>query len=289
MNRQEFEEARMQFAEILYSYEHFLKECYLADARYNYLFFPSLKLNHFYEVENMVLENAINYKDKASAEQIKVGLKDAQEKYSADYKNAFKKNYYCNQLIPIIDKNGHERDQELEDLFHDFIVNKHPLVRLNGEPKVKPVVDYLLRCYYENNIGGFLSILDTHKNAFLVQEPEEKDFTAINKIYFDNKSRINTAYANQRNSYPAVKIDIFKDEMTIQAEKDDIDIRRNNLILKNKSLHDEFKKAYGFEFKLEMPNVTIEDLRKEEEMQQKEKEAKEKAEESKKEDNKEEK
>ncbi|MBQ7641290.1 MAG: hypothetical protein IJS83_02375 [Acholeplasmatales bacterium] len=249
MNKQEYEEMRLEFADLVYRYEAFMKRGYLTDCRYSLTYFEALKEARRYESEAAVITQAIQSKDKYKIEEILKAIDNAKESYKQEMIQTENKHNYCVQLFSIINKFDKSVFDESENLFRKFIYDYHPVVCLNASKDAKNVYEMLKKFYFECNHLGFKEFLEMNKKVFEVDPITEDRYVEASQVYFQFRGNINNTFNQLEKQYPYNKISVFEDEMRIIAEKDDLEIRVKKLKELLKNVRKDFFDAFGFEMK----------------------------------------
>ena len=250
MNKQEYQEMRQEFADLVYRFEAFLKNGFLVDCRYNAIFYDSLKTVRRSEAEIGVIAHAIQLKNKKNINDILKMLDEAKKNFKSELTQTEQKHSYCVQLLNIIDKFDESVFNDCEKRFKEFILNYHPVICLNPSVEAKTAYDMLKRFYFECNHLGFAEYLATVKEKFEVKPIEEDRYTEASQVYFKFRMQINETLDKMKNTYPYNKAEIFKDEMTVMAEKDDLEIKSKKLNDALAAARRDFKNNFGFDFTL---------------------------------------
>ena len=250
MNKQEYQEMRDEFAGLVYQYERYLKVGFLTDCRYNAVFFDSLKVIRRCEAEIAVITQAIRAKESHPIDQILKGIEKAKEDFAKEIVQTENKHNYCVQLLSIIDKFDKSVFDICEKNFRDFIFAYHPVVNLNTDPNAKNIYEMAKRFYVECNYLGFDEYLENNKKVFEVPEIAEEKYTEASQVYFQFRTTINKTLNELPKSYPYNKIELFNDEMTVRAEKDDLEIKAKQMTEALKSAKKDFKNVFSFDFTL---------------------------------------
>ena len=251
MNKQEYTEMRQEFAQKIYEYELYLKRGFLTDCRYNVTYFDALKALRRCEAEVALITQAINSKPTHKIEDILNALTHAKEEYKKESQTTENKHNYCVQLLSIIDKFDKSVFEQSEIKFRDFIVNYHPVVCLNSSKEAKQTYDMLKRFYFECNHIGFDEFLKTNLEIFDIGNIEEDRYVEASQVYYNFRNTIDNALKNLENQYPYNKIAVFNDEMTVLAEKDDLEIKAKKLAEGLKNAKKDFFDNFGFDFSIE--------------------------------------
>ncbi len=247
MNKQEYQEMRDEFATLVYNYEAFLKSGFLTDCRYNVAFFEPLKEIRKCEAEIAVITQAIQAKATHKIEVVLNAIKEAKEKFATEQLQTENKHNYCLQLLSIINKFDKSVFDESEKEFKEFILQYHPVVNLNPSKEAKATYDMLKRFYLECNHLGFKEYLATNIKVFEVPELTEDKYVEASKIYFNFRTTINQQFNDLSKKYPNTKINVFEDEITVQSEKDDLEIKAKKLKEGLVSARKDFYDNFGFE------------------------------------------
>lgn len=250
MNKQEYQEMRNEFAELVYNYEAFLKSGFLTDCRYNISFFNELKRVRKAEAELNIIVGAIKAKESHPIDDVLKSIENAKQNYKNELIQTENKNNYCRQLLSIIDKFDKSVFDASEKYFKDFIYEYHPVVNLNAKKEAKDAYDMLKRFYVECNHLGFKEFLGQNIEFFKVPEITEDRYVEASQVYFRFRGTINESINKLKDTYPYNKYEIFNDEMTVLAERDDIEIKAKKMEEALKSARADFKSTFGFDFVL---------------------------------------
>lgn len=250
MNKQEYEEMRQEFASLIYEYELQLKRGFLTDCRYNATYYDVLKEVRRAEAEIAVMTQAIQSKGNHKIEDILNAINKAKEEYKTELQTTENKHNYCVQLLSIIDQFDKSVFDQSEQSFKEFILNYHPVVCLNASKEAKQVYDMLKRFYVECNHLGFKEYFGMNKKVFEVDDITEDRYIEASQVYYNFRNTISNALNNLTNQYPYNKISVFNDEMTVLAEKDDLEIKAKKLSEALKNAKKDFYDNFGFEFSL---------------------------------------
>lgn len=250
MNKQEYLEMRQEFADLIYAYESFLKNGFLVDCRYNAVFYPELTKVRRLEAEIGVIAHAVQLKEKENINVILKMLDEAKANFKKEVETAEQKNRYCRQLLSIIDQFDKSVFEACEKKFKEFVFDFHPVVCLNPSADAKKAYDMLKRFYFECNHLGFTEYFGTVKEKFEVAPVEEDRYTEASQVYFKFRNQITATIEKMKNTYPYNKSTIFSDEMTVMAEKDDLEIKSKRLSEALVSARKDFNEKFGFDFDL---------------------------------------
>ena len=250
MNKQEFMEMHDEFAALVYSYELFMKNGFLADCKYNVTYFDELRKVREAEAELNILTAAMRDKGNKQITDILNAIDNAKKNYAKELVATENKNRYCKQLTSILDRFDQSAFDASENNFRDFIFKYHPVVCLNAKKEAKDVYEMLKKFYFECNYLGFQEYLENNKQVFEADEITEDRYVEASQVYFRFRQTINQSFINFKDKYPYNKKDLFKDEMTILSEKDDLIIKGKQLNEALKAARKDFKEAFGFDFKL---------------------------------------
>ena len=250
MNKQEYTEMRQEFAQLVYEYELQLKRGFLTDCRYNVTYFDALKDLRQCEAEIALITQAIQSKPTHKIEDILNALTRAKEEFKKETETTENKHNYCLQLLSIIDQFDKSVFDQSEIKFRDFIVNYHPVVCLNTSKEAKQAYDMLKRFYFECNHLGFDEFFGMNKKLFDVGDITEDRYVEASQVYYNFRNTISNALKNLENQYPYNKIAVFNDEMTVLAEKDDLEIRAKKLAEALKNAKKDFFDNFGFDFSI---------------------------------------
>ena len=250
MNKQEYNEMREEFASLVYQYERYLKVGFLTDCRYNALFFDELKKLRRAEAEIALISQAIQAKENNKIDVILNAIDKTKAEFKKELVQTENKHNYCVQLLSIVDKFDKSVFDLSEKYFRDFIFTHHPVVNLNAKKEAKDIYELLKRFYFECNYLGFKEFLNSNIKVFECDEVTEEKYVEASQVYFQFRNTINNTLNELSKKYPYNKNDIFNDEMTVQAEKDDIEIQAKKMTEALKNARKDFFDAFGFEIKL---------------------------------------
>lgn len=250
MNKQEYTEMRQEFAQLIYEYELYLKRGFLTDCRYNVIYYDTLRELRTYEAELAIMSQAIQSKSKHKIEDILNAITRAKEEFKKETETTVNKHTYCQQLLQIIDRFDKSVFELSETKFKDFVVNYHPVVCLNSNPEAKKAYDMLKRFYLESNYIGFDDYLKKNMNIFDVGDLNDDKYVEASQVYYNFRNTINNSMKNLEKQYPYNKMSVFNDDMTVLAEKDDLEIRAKKISESIKNAKKDFFDNFGFEFSL---------------------------------------
>jgi len=251
MNRKEFDEMRFEFGEYVYNYEFFQKVGFVTDMYYTKYFKDDLKKIQRYEIENIVLEQAIALKNKnAKEEEILKYLADSKEKFIRDTNKYNEKIQKALQFIDHNEKMSSEDKNKFEQEYLEFCKNLHPVVKCKTTNEENNAYLLLRNFYFENNYSAFQEFTTLHKDGFPSVEYDESEFVNISKFYFENKTRINQDYSKKSKLYPYTKQDTLKDEISLARESGELHVSITNLMRQNKDLHQQFKKLFKDDYNI---------------------------------------
>lgn len=252
MNKEEYELMRQEMTDLVYKYELFVKDGSITDLRYNKTFYDQLKKHRYYEIENEIMAKAIEIQTKNNTGiELPNFISKMETSYHGENQTAVKKNEYANQIIPLMDKISPNEKHEFEQYFHDFIYKYHPLITLTQDKDYINSFQVLRRCYCENNRKSFNAILDTLTNKLdEMQKTTTEEFTEASIAYYDIRVNISKQMLDNKTKYPYNKTEVFQDNMTIQAEKDDIEIQTDKLRQAGLKIHKDYINVFGKDYKL---------------------------------------
>lgn len=230
MNKKEFEEMQIEFAEYVYNHKKFVKKGYLFDLKYNRRFYDKLVVAQEYEIKIGLIKQAIDLalagNDK---EVIYENLAKALEKLPDEKMKFANKNAYANRIMSFCDKLTDADNEEFENIFYQYIFDYHPFVRVALPESIKPVIDLLDRLYFECNKNGFIEVLELNKKALTALPITEDHYTQVSQFYYELKKKMNIEKNQKMTKYPYDRLNLFDDEMNVASEEGDILLRTSNL------------------------------------------------------------
>lgn len=252
MNKEEFLEMRKEFGSLVANFDRFQKDCFIIDLNYNLAFFQELEPTRKLELEIYIIGQAIAQKDLGkSVDEIKQYIDHIKESYEKERESAKNKNNYAKQVIAYTSRISKEERQEVEDLYFNFMVENHPLVNLLANETAKGAYEIIKKYYFESNLPGLKEILPVQGKALEHSEiNDENEYIKFSQVYFDSRNQVTKAYTEQSKKYPFVKREVFKDEMSIERERDELNLNRKKLEQTNKKAHEDFVKNFEFDFSL---------------------------------------
>ena len=251
MNKEEYIEMRQEFASLIYDFENFMKNGFLADCKYNVAFYDSLRKIRDAEMQVAVISSALkDKKNNVEITEILKKIEDAKKNYSVETLQTENKHKYCTQLIQILSKFDKSAYEASEKHMRDFLIKYHPVVCLNAKKEARDTYEMLKRFYFECNHLGFTEYFGTVKEKFEVAPVEEDRYTEASQVYFKFRNQITATIEKMKNTYPYNKSTIFSDEMTVMAEKDDLEIKSKRLSEALVSARKDFNEKFGFDFDL---------------------------------------
>lgn len=251
MNKKEFEEMQIEFAEFVYKYKVFIKSGYLFDLKYNRRFFKFLVECQELEIKISLMKQAIDLAAEGNnRDEIFENLVKALEKLPEEKAKFLKKNDYANQIMELNDKLTDENIKEFENIYYQYIFDYHPFVRVALPESVKPIIDLLDRFYYENNKGAFVEMLELNKKTLTALPIQEEHYNQVSQFYYELRKKINSEYHQRAKNYPYDRLNLFDDEMTVAREEGDILLKISNY----KKVFDEMLKDFVNLFGKDFPN-----------------------------------
>lgn len=249
MNREEFDLMKKEFGDFIYRYEWFLKNGFLADLKYNTVFYDYINEVAKIHSETQLIANCLSI----PAIKVKEEIEKYKNEIASQMKREEEKHEYAKLIIGNYDKETLERKKEMEKLFHDFALNYHPIVTINRNTEMKDVFQTLRKLYNENNLDAFKLLFEESKKGFEAPVIEEKDFNDVQRAYMQMKNNLAQTMNNLVKKYPYTKTDVFKDndEMRIKAEEGEIIAARSKEIKANKEARAKYKEVFNKEFSLE--------------------------------------
>lgn len=252
MNKEEYIEMRQEFASAVYNFENLMKNGFLADCKYNASFFDSLKKIRESEVQIAVITEAI--KDKQNNLPI-TDILNKIDKHRNDFAieqvQTENKHKYCNQLLSILTKFDKSAFEASEKNFRDFLIDYHPVVCLNAKKEARDTYAMLKRFYFECNFVGFQEYLNQNIKAFETDPINEDRYVEASQVYFRFRNTIAETINKSKDQYPYNKIMLFNDEMTVQSEKDDLEIKAKKMAEALAAAKKDFNEVFGFDFVFE--------------------------------------
>lgn len=251
MNKEEYIEMRQEFASLIYDFENFMKNGFLADCKYNVAFYDSLRKIRDAEMQVAVISSALkDKKNNVEITEILKKIEDAKKNYSVETLQTENKHKYCTQLIQILSKFDKSAYEASEKHMRDFLIKYHPVVCLNAKKEARDTYEMLKRFYFECNFVGFQEYLNQNITVFEVEEINEDRYVEASQVYFRFRQTIMDSINKSKDKYPYNKITLFNDDMTIQAEKDDLEIKADKVQTGLKAAKKDFFDTFGFEFKI---------------------------------------
>ena len=177
-------------------------------------------------------------------------IENAKKSYGVELMQTENKHKYCTQLIQILSKFDKSAYEASENHMKDFLIKYHPVVCLNTKKEARDTYEMLKRFYFECNFVGFQEYLDQNISMFEVDEITEDRYVEASQVYFRFRQTITDSINKTRDKYPYNKIELFNDDMTIQSEKDNLDIKAKSLKQGLAAAQKDFYDAFGFELKL---------------------------------------
>lgn len=255
MNKQEFDEMRDEFSQIIYNYEKFLKDNILLDYRYNTQYFDTLQKLRFYEVENGLMARCFQ----ARQENPEIDIKEIIDSFHKGYKKEVEDAYNKHKIAEVVTKHNlemtEEDNKEFEEMYKKFIHDNHPVVKALITDEEKQVYEKLKVYYYENNFAGFKEAYELNKDVFKEPEYKEELFNQISSYYYEIRKRIGQDFMKKQKAYPFTKKDVFADEMSIAYEEGEIKTAMTKMIRDNHKLHEDFVKTFGYDVSIVETNA----------------------------------
>ena len=192
MNRQEFDEMRQEFGEYVYNYEYFQKVGFITDMYYTNRFSDALTKIQKYEIENIIMSQAIALKNKGeNFDNIDNYITESKKRFSKDsvkFQNKIKK---AKEFIRHHEKMSNEEKEQFEKDYLNFCIELHPVVKCKVSKEENNAYLVMRNFYFENNYPAFKEFLDLHSDGFQPVEYLETEFNNISAFYLENKTRIN--------------------------------------------------------------------------------------------------
>jgi hypothetical protein len=250
MNKEEYIEMRQEFASLVYAFENFMKNGFLADCKYNVAFYDNLVQIRESELRLSVIVAAMKDKENNTPiDQILSKIEKTKIDYNVEKIQTENKHKYCLQLIQILSKFDKSAYDASETHMKDFLIKYHPVVCLNAKKEAREKYEMLKRFYFECNFVGFQEFLNENIQIFETGEINEDRYVEASQVYFRFRQTITDSLNKSKELYPYNKIELFNDDMTIQAEKDNLDIKLKQLKNSLKAAEKDFKNEFGFDFK----------------------------------------
>ena len=250
MNKEEYIEMRQEFASLIYDFENFMKNGFLADCKYNVAYYDTLREIRKTEMTVAVIAHAMKDKENnVPITEILKKIENAKKDYDVEQLQTENKHKYCTQLIQILSKFDKSAYEASEKHMRDFLIKYHPVVCLNTKKEARDTYEMLKRFYFECNFVGFQEYLDKNITMFEVPEITEDRYVEASQVYFRFRQTITDSLMKSQDKYPYNKIKLFNDDITIQAEKDELEIKAKKLKQGLAAAQKDFKESFGFDFK----------------------------------------
>ena len=250
MNKEEYIEMRQEFASLVYTFENFMKNGFLVDCKYNVAFYDTLKKIREAELKLNVVVTAMKDKENnVPIDKILTRIENTKKEYNVEALQTENKHKYCMQLIQILSKFDKSAYEASEKIMKDFLIKYHPVVCLNAKKEAREKYEMLKRFYFECNFVGFQEFLDQNITVFETDEINEDRYVEASQVYFRFRQTITDSINKSKELYPYNKMELFNDDMTIQAEKDNLEIKAKQVENALKSAEKDFKAEFGFDFK----------------------------------------
>ena len=250
MNREEFDELRSEFAEYIYRYENFLKNGYLNDLFYTFVFKDLLEPNAKLEFENQVMF-ALNKEKEANKDFDPTDILNAsRENQKSLFDTIKRKNILAEETYNRVKGMVPEDIRNIETRYLQIVKKYHPVVRVFVSEDEKIVFNKLREFYNSNQMGAFDEILNLNVNLFQDIDYKPEQYSNVAGFFYENQKRINADYTKKANTYPFNTSEILKDEISVAREKGELKSKHTKLLRDNQEFKKRFKELYNVDFQL---------------------------------------
>lgn len=251
MTKQEFYDIKEEFAAVTCKFEQMNKKVNELRAKYNKYFFPQIMANKHLVAEISLLTNLVSLKSKnENDEEIERVRNEFVNKVLAEEIDDINKHNKFVSIVNNFEKHTQEENDQFEFKVENFILDYHPFVNINMNPKVQNVFKLLMTMYYDNNIEGFDEIFEMNKNGLAHPEIGEDDYQRAQKLYLQFKIAYQKNYNELKNQFPLNKEVVFLNEVSMDSEKDDLEISIKKLLGMNEAIHKDYIATFGSDYKI---------------------------------------
>ena len=233
MNKIEFNELVREFGEEIYSFEKFLKDCYITEVSYITLFNSFLKEINILTLENQLIKDSLEkIASGIEIEEVRKFVIEQKQQLTRTIASLVERDNYYKRVYDNTSPYFPNGNKELEDLYHDYCINHHPAVRAIITKPEEEIYNNLKRLYSENEYDAFVKYLEEKKSLFDNREiPQDK--------YKKNLPKVIAKYILDKYSIKNNYYDIL-DDITLKY----IEIKDNKAYLaKNNGYYEYFQKG----------------------------------------------
>lgn len=251
MNKIEFNEMVTEFGEDIYSFEKFLKSCYITEVSYITVFNPFLKDINVLTLENQLIKEALEKLSQGeSKEAVSKYIIEQKQKLTNTIVSLGERDNYYKRVYENTSTYFPNENEELENLYHNYCINHHPAVRAFITKQEEEIYNNLKKLYTENENEAFIKCLEENKASFDSREIPEDKYNDVSLHYYRLRRNMLGQRNTMMNQLPYAKKDVFKDEMSIASEEAELRIQIKQLRDLNDALHKDLEKNTNINIKL---------------------------------------
>ena len=244
MNKEEFKELQNETAFYIYNIELRSKEYFLTDIKYNYYFFDLLKEKIAVENEINFIKGMIDNKNRnLNCEEFKKAfvkqVKDNNSTIEAKHSNVL---MTFDAITSVVD----DKRKELENYFHDFIREHHPVVTYNKSKDAAMAFDFVKKMYRENNYSGMVEAYNLNKASLQTDIIGPSQYNEVALLHYEFKKQITAGIMKVKETdYPRNKMEVVKSEENILKEKEQIKKDTEELLKALSALESDYENLFG--------------------------------------------
>ena len=251
MNKIEFNELVREFGEEIYSFEKFLKDCYITEVSYITLFNSFLKEINILTLENQLIKDSLEkLASGIEIEEVRKFVIEQKQQLTRTIASLVERDNYYKRVYDNTSPYFPNGNKELEDLYHDYCINHHPAVRAIITKPEEEIYNNLKRLYSENEYDAFVKYLEEKKSLFDNREIPQDKYNDVSLHYYRLRKNMVGQRNNMMNQLPYKKKEVFKDEMSIASEEAELRIQIKKLKELNDALHKDLEKNTDLIIKL---------------------------------------
>lgn len=248
MNRKEFEQLQLEFAQQMFSYEQFCKLGYQLENKFCFYFYEYMEKEYKLMTENEMMQKVIILlKDKKGLMEVEKCIEAYKLSLSKSIVSLNSKYNYAKQIVNALNNDGLEY---LEEDFKNYVMKYHPAVKMLVTKQEGEFYKQLKKMYFDNNYSGFQAVYDLNKNLIQPYSIAEDKYIETAEYYYKVLEQIKLDVNKKKNIFPYNKEEVFVDDLTIAAEVAEFKIKINKLLGINKSLHKDIIEIYGEDINL---------------------------------------
>lgn len=251
MTFEKFSEIKNELINVVLEFEQTERKIRFLNSSYFLEFYSELEQQRYLQYENDFLIKAIAMSSDGKPEVvIKAFLDQCKKEFETQMQNFYRQHQLAKEMEHQISMLNKEDIERLDSEFKEYCSLHHPLVNVYATIIEKNLYSTLVSLYRLGNISGYKNFIKEFSSSFTTVEIPVEEYEDVAKIYQDTILHLKDVLQQKKQEFPLNKEDIFYKEELLTREL--MYLREKNYQARemNKSLQEDFKLHFTFEFSL---------------------------------------